>query len=147
MTRSRYLRPGLFAVTAALAAVTFGGGVAEALPLGGDDIGSPVDGIPIVGSPTDGLPIIGDEDGPKACSVTSIDPRRSRTCNDRGGNGRDGEAGSVSSRRTSHQGPADRYREDQQADMDDADELGPDVNGAPGRSGAPRPFVPPGSAP
>jgi hypothetical protein len=146
----------LLAVAVACAALTFGGGVAEALPLGaddigsplgGDDIGSPVDGIPIVGSPTDDLPIIGDGEGPKVCSVTVADPRRSRSCNDRGGDGWDGEDGSVSGHRTSRQGPADRYREDQQADIDDADELGPDVNGAPGRSGAPRPYVRPGSTP
>lgn len=131
-SRRRAVR-GSLSVVAALAAVAFTGGVAQALP----DIG---DG----GSPIDELPLVGDG-GPESCSFTSSNPRSRRACNQDGANGRDGSPGSVSGRRTSHHDRESyRHGEDRQITDGEAD-YGPDVNGAPRRPGMPHAVVPPGS--
>lgn len=144
MPKSRFIRPKLVVAVATLGALTLSGGVAHAVSLDSDH-----------GSPVDGLPIIGDGE-PDVCSVTSSDPRRKQTCNQSGGYGRDGADGEVRGHRS--RDDADRHSRAQRYSRsdpgsapasigDDQADLEPDVNGAPGRRGAPRAVTAPGSSP
>lgn len=129
MTPSFRLSPtrALLSALAAVAALAVTAGVSQASPDdSSEDTSSPL-----------GIPLLGGSGGlPDACAVTSSDPKRKKSCNQQGGNGRDGAAGEV------HGHPGKGHRKHTQIQYVDQE---PDVNGAPGGWGAPRAGTAPGA--